>query len=260
MSLFFFFFFFVLFRAALFVACGGFVLRGEKVRSSFVLFGAALVVAYGSSETRGKIGTTAADLHHSHSSTRSQLLLQPTPQLTPHCILNPLREARGWTYVLMDPSQVRYHLATTRTPLFLISIKLWIDFSLLLTISISYKLIDKLSISLRSSGARQEMSSLWLWDVHFDRTLVFQNFVSHISKLILFHYLPSDNLICNQYDFFFFYTRNGIFLFVRFSIVESHLSFYWKKFLEKYVFKTILLKYCWIKINQMHVSVISLQV
>ena len=33
------------------------------------------------------------------------------------CILNPLSEARDWTHILMDTSQVRYCWATTGTPL-----------------------------------------------------------------------------------------------------------------------------------------------
>ena len=38
--------------------------------------------AYGSSQARGQIGAAAASLHHSHSNTRSELHLQPMPQLT----------------------------------------------------------------------------------------------------------------------------------------------------------------------------------
>ena len=90
-SFFFFFFFFGLFRAA--------------------------PVAYGGSQARGWIGaklpayTTATampdpscnfDLCHS-----SQQCL----------ILNPLREARDGTFVLMDTSQVHYHWATMGTPI-----------------------------------------------------------------------------------------------------------------------------------------------
>ena len=36
----------------------------------------------GSSHARGEVGAAAAGLHHSHSSTRSEPHLRPTPQLT----------------------------------------------------------------------------------------------------------------------------------------------------------------------------------
>ena len=55
MSLSFFFFFFLLFRA--------------------------IPMAYGGSQPRGLFWVTAASLHHSHSNTRSELRLWPTPQL-----------------------------------------------------------------------------------------------------------------------------------------------------------------------------------
>ena len=41
----------------------------------------ALPVAYGGSQARGLIGAIAAALHHSHSNTRSEPHLRPTPQL-----------------------------------------------------------------------------------------------------------------------------------------------------------------------------------
>ena len=47
----------------------------------------AVPTAYGGSQARGQIGDVAAGLHHSHSPTRSELHLQPTPQLT--AILDP---------------------------------------------------------------------------------------------------------------------------------------------------------------------------
>ena len=47
----------------------------------FVFLRAALV-AYGDSQARGLIGAAAASLRQSHSSARSELCLQPTPQLT----------------------------------------------------------------------------------------------------------------------------------------------------------------------------------
>ena len=38
-------------------------------------------MACGSSQARGQIGAVAASLRHSHSNARSELHLQPTPQL-----------------------------------------------------------------------------------------------------------------------------------------------------------------------------------
>ena len=46
----------------------------------FCFFRAA-PVAYGGCQARGRIGATAADLHHSHSNAGSELLLRPIPQL-----------------------------------------------------------------------------------------------------------------------------------------------------------------------------------
>ena len=53
----------------------------EKI---FFFFGLFRVVpeAYGGFQARGRIGAVAADLCHSHSNPRSELRLQPTPQLT----------------------------------------------------------------------------------------------------------------------------------------------------------------------------------
>ena len=48
-----------------------------------------------------------------HSHTRSKPRLQPTWQCQ---ILNPLSEARDWTYVFMDASQISFCWATTGTP------------------------------------------------------------------------------------------------------------------------------------------------
>ena len=47
----------------------------------FVFFRAALV-AYAGSQARGRIGSVAAGLHHSHSNIRSEPRLRPTAQLT----------------------------------------------------------------------------------------------------------------------------------------------------------------------------------
>ena len=48
---------------------------------SFVLF-RATPAAYGGSQAKGRIRDTAASHSHSHSHARSELCLQPTPQLT----------------------------------------------------------------------------------------------------------------------------------------------------------------------------------
>ena len=47
----------------------------------FCLFRATLA-AYGGSQSKGPIGAAAAILRQSHSNARSELYLQPTPQLT----------------------------------------------------------------------------------------------------------------------------------------------------------------------------------
>ena len=73
----------------------------------------AVPKAYGSSQARGSIGAAASGLHHSRSNARSEPHLWPIPR---QCrILNPLSEARDWTHVLVDTSQV-YHWATVGTP------------------------------------------------------------------------------------------------------------------------------------------------
>ena len=46
----------------------------------FLLFRATLA-AYGSSQARSLIGAVVTGLHHSHSNTRSEPRLRPTPQL-----------------------------------------------------------------------------------------------------------------------------------------------------------------------------------
>ena len=49
--------------------------------SFFFFFFRAASMAFGGSQTRGLIGAIAVGLHHSHSNTRSELCLQPIPQL-----------------------------------------------------------------------------------------------------------------------------------------------------------------------------------
>ena len=47
----------------------------------------ATPAAYGGPQARGRIGTVAVGLHHSHSNAKSELHLRPTPYLT--AILDP---------------------------------------------------------------------------------------------------------------------------------------------------------------------------
>ena len=48
----------------------------------FIYFFRATPAAYGGSQVKGRIGATAAGLHHSHSKAGSEPRLQPTPELT----------------------------------------------------------------------------------------------------------------------------------------------------------------------------------
>ena len=69
----------------------------------------AFSASYGGSQARDLIGAIAAGLQHSHSNARSKPCLQATPQrLDQHQILNPPREARDETHILMDISQVHF--------------------------------------------------------------------------------------------------------------------------------------------------------
>jgi len=72
--------------------------------------------AYGGSQARGWIGAAAASLYHSHSNTRFEPRLWPTPQLMPLPNVNPLSKARDGSCIFMDTSQIHFHWATTWTP------------------------------------------------------------------------------------------------------------------------------------------------
>ena len=66
----------------------------------------ATPAAFGSSQARGLIGTRAAGLHHSHSTTRSKHICDLLHNSQQCQILNPLSEARDQTHILMDTSWV----------------------------------------------------------------------------------------------------------------------------------------------------------
>ena len=57
---------------------------------TFIYLFRATPSAYGGSQARGRIGAIAAALHHSHTNTRSEPCLRPTPQLmaTPGSLLH----------------------------------------------------------------------------------------------------------------------------------------------------------------------------
>ena len=82
----------------------------ELLKSVFVLFCfvfsfRAAPAAYRSFQARGQIQAAATGPCYIHSNARSQTHLRPTSQLT-EWILNPLREAREGTHILMYTSQV----------------------------------------------------------------------------------------------------------------------------------------------------------
>ena len=60
---------------------------------------------------RGRIGAVAASLHHSYSNVGSEPGLRPNHSSWQRWILNPLRETRDRTRVLVDTSRVREPLS-----------------------------------------------------------------------------------------------------------------------------------------------------
>ena len=71
-----------------------------------ILLFRAVPMAYGSSQARSQIRDTAAGLHHSHSNAGPSRICNLHHSSRQEWMLNPLREARDQTCILMDPSQV----------------------------------------------------------------------------------------------------------------------------------------------------------
>ena len=71
---------------------------------------------YGGSQTRGLIRARATILQNSHSSTRSELRLGPTPQLMTMPDPQPTGQGQGLDHKLMVPSQIPFCCATMGTP------------------------------------------------------------------------------------------------------------------------------------------------
>ena len=82
---------------------------------SFCLFKAE-PMAYGCFQARGLIGAIADGLCHRHSNAATKLCLQPTPQLTDCCILDPMSKGRYQTRNLMVPSQILLLCTMMETP------------------------------------------------------------------------------------------------------------------------------------------------
>ena len=61
----------------------------------FFFFFRAGTLAYGSSQARGRMGATAAILHHSHSNTGSEPRLQPAPQFMAATDPQPTERGQG---------------------------------------------------------------------------------------------------------------------------------------------------------------------
>ena len=92
----------------------------DPTHTPFFFFLRAALAAYGSSQARGRIRATAVGLRHSqshsHSHVGSQLRWRTTPSSRQSWILDLLSEARDWTCIFMNTSQIRFHCTTTETP------------------------------------------------------------------------------------------------------------------------------------------------
>ena len=75
--------------------------------------------AYGSSQARGWVGATATavGLHHSTATWHPSRICDLQHSSWQCQILNPLSEARDWTCILVDASQIRFRWAMMGTPL-----------------------------------------------------------------------------------------------------------------------------------------------
>ena len=82
----------------------------------FLLFRPALQ-AYGGFQAKGRTGSTAAGLHHSHSNAGSELHLQPTPQLMATLDPYPTECGQGSNPQHHTTSCIRFRCATMGTPL-----------------------------------------------------------------------------------------------------------------------------------------------
>ena len=152
----------------------------------FFLHFSATHVAYGRSQARCHIWAAVAGLRHSHTNTRTELHLWPIPQLTAKSS-SPMREARGWTHILMDTSQVCYHWATRGT----------LKCNLCNSNNIYY--FHKDIITLKKSNTNQNLFFLHLtwernynsynWYVNVNTTLCCKIWLNFCAKYIMFWFV-----------------------------------------------------------------------
>ena len=81
----------------------------------FCLFKATPMTC-GGSQARCQIGAVSAGLYHSHSRTGSSHVCNLHCSSRQYQILNPLSEAKDWTYILMDAGQIHFCWVTLGTP------------------------------------------------------------------------------------------------------------------------------------------------
>ena len=72
--------------------------------------------AYGSSQARGRIGAAAAGYTTATATQDLSLICDLHHSSWQCCILIPLSEARDRTHILVVPSRIHFHCATTGTP------------------------------------------------------------------------------------------------------------------------------------------------
>ena len=160
-------------------------------------WGGNTLEAYGSSQARGQIRAVATGLHLSHSNTRPETCLWPTPQLTAMPIPNTLSKARNQTCILMDTGWVHYCWATRGTPMTL-SLIIWLRWSwphpstvqLLFVLSILREILwAKVNIPFFAKLLPTDLSIHWCL-THADFFLI-QSFILHyqLGRALSFHHL-----------------------------------------------------------------------
>ena len=83
--------------------------RHNQIRYRYFFFlSTATPAEYGSSWATGWIGAAVASPHHSHSNTKSEPHLRPTPQLVAMPDPSPIERGQGWNHILTDTMSVSW--------------------------------------------------------------------------------------------------------------------------------------------------------